>query len=251
MEQNFSAPKAPKPRPSWKKASYDQKSDYKIHLAERLAGISTPDSALCCTDVHCKDPQHKEDLDQYRLEVLETVQAVAEEILPLPPSSNSRARSIRPGWLDQVKPHRDKAYLWHQIWKSAGRPINTQLHSIMKRTRNIYHYHYKKCKKAEEKIKRSKLLSACLGEGGDLFKEIKALRKAPPTVATSIDGELEDVPDHFGNIYSTLYNSADDATELNLVHERVESAVNSSHFDAVLKITPELLKEAAGKLNSL
>ena len=115
-------------------------------------------------------------------------------------------------------------------------------------TRNTYHYHYKKCKKAEEIIKRNKLLSACLGEGGDLFKEIKALRKAPPSIATSIDGVTEDVPDHFGNIYSTLYNSADDATELNLVYERVESTVNSSHLDSVLKITPELLKEAAGKL---
>jgi hypothetical protein len=56
----------------------------------------------------------------------------------------------------------------------------------MKRTKNLYHYHYKKCKKAEEKIKRSKLLSACLGEGGDLFNEIKALRKSSTFTGLSI-----------------------------------------------------------------
>jgi hypothetical protein len=143
---------------------------------------------------------------------------------------------------------RDNAYFWHQIWDSCGRPINTQVHNIMKRTRNIYHYHYKKCKKAEEQIKRSKLLSACLGEGGDLFEEIKALRKAPAVVATSIDGVSENVPDHFGKIYSDLYNSADDATELMLVHERVEALVNCSHLDTVQKITPELVMKAVSKL---
>ena len=40
-------------------------------------------------------------------------------------------------------------------------------------------------------------------------------------VATSIDGVSDDVPDHFGKIYSAFYNSADNATELSLVHERV------------------------------
>ena len=126
--------------------------------------------------------------------------------------------------------------------------MNTQLHNIMKRTRNTYHYHYKKCKKAEEQIKKSKLLSACIGEGGDLFEELEALRKSPPVIAISIDGVTENVPDHFGSIYITLYNSAKDATELKLVHQRVEDAVNNTDIDAVLKITPELMKEAASKL---
>ena len=71
-----------------------------------------------------------------------------------------------------------------------------------------------------------------------MFKELNALRKAPPTVAISIDGVKEDVPAHFGNIYSTFYNSADDDTELNLVHENLLN----------LKLTTELLKEDACKL---
>ena len=106
-----------------------------------------------------------------------------------------------------------------------------------------------KCTKAEDQIKRNKLLSACVGEGGDLFREIKASRKAPPVIATSIDGVSTGIPDHFGNIYSTLYNSADDAVELNIVHKRVESAVNNSQLDTVLRITPELVKQATCKLN--
>ena len=203
---------------------------------------------LNCKDVYCKDSCHLQDLDQYTLEVLETVQAVAEECLPTPVSSCRPGKTVRPGWLDEVKPYRDKAYFWHQLWKSAGRPINTQLHLVMKRTRNTYHYHYKKCRKAEKLIKRNKLLEVCVGGGGALFKEVKALRRSPPVVATSIDGVTENVPDHFANLYSNLYNSADDTAEFERVHQDIKSAVNISDMEKVQSITPQLIKEATGKL---
>ena len=128
IEHCLSVPKASVPRPSWKRASCEQKAEYKNVLAERLSRIPIPDSVICCRDVHCKDSKHLDDLDQYTLEVLETVQAVAEESLPVPPTSSSKVgKAIRPGWIDEVKPYRDKAYFWHQIWDSAGRPMNTQL----------------------------------------------------------------------------------------------------------------------------
>jgi len=75
----------------------------------------------------------------------------------------------------------------------------------MKKTRNLYHFQYRKCKRAEEKIKKDKLLSACLGERGDLFNQIKNLRKASPVIATSIDGHSDNILEHFRSIYSKLY----------------------------------------------
>ena len=56
-----------------------------------------------------------------------------------------------------------------------------------------------------------KLLDACLNGGGDLFKEIKSIRKTKQVVANTIDGVAEKMPDHFKDIYSGLYNSVDDA----------------------------------------
>jgi hypothetical protein len=95
------------------------------------------------------------------LAVLETVRQVAEDTLPIPAvGSSSKVRSITPGWKSDVKHFRDNAFFWHQVWESCGRPINTEVHRVMKRTRNVYHYQYRKCKNAEERIKRDKLLSA-------------------------------------------------------------------------------------------
>ena len=76
----------------------------------------------------------------------------------------------------------------------------------MKRTRNIYHAEFKKCKKAETTIKKSKLLDACLNGNGNLFKEIKAMRNTKSQCADTIDGVTNNIPEHFKNIYSTLYS---------------------------------------------
>ena len=120
----------------------------------------------------------------------------------------------------------------------------------MKRTRNIYHYEYKKCQRAENKIKSSKLLNSCLNGEGDLFNEIKTLRKSRPVIATSMDGVKENIGEHFKQKYEQLYNSANDGFELRKVEAETEAKVDGTSMKDVLKVTPELIKEAAHKLNS-
>jgi hypothetical protein len=108
----------------------------------------------------------------------------------------------------------------------------------------------RKCIKNDEKVKMSKMLGACLGEGGDLFQEIKKLRKTKRTAATSIDGEKENIAEHFGNIYSNLYNSADDEAEMETVKMKVENAVNEASLEDIKLVTPNIVKKAAHKLKS-
>ena len=102
------------------------------------------------------------------MDLLETIQDVAEQTLPVPGNPNATGadgskvnqKLTVSGWIDLVSPFKEKAYFWHQVWLSCGRPLNTEVHNIMKRTRNIYHYEYKKCQRDENKIKSSKLLDS-------------------------------------------------------------------------------------------
>jgi hypothetical protein len=102
-----------------------------------------------------------EDLDNYAnaLDLLETVQAVAEENLQMPRVGASKPKEKKsvPGWKEAVRPYREEAYFWHQVWQSYGRPLNTDIHTAMKKSKNKYHYEFKKCQKAEDKIRRNKL----------------------------------------------------------------------------------------------
>ena len=74
------------------------------------------------------------------------------------------------------------------------------------------------------------------------------MRKTKPIVATSIDNVTEDVPNHFMNIYKTLYNSVEDTENMARVSNKVEEANNSHSMRDVNLVTPEIVKTAIGKL---
>ena len=77
------------------------------------------------------------------MNIMEAMQQVSESTLPMPVISSGeqkKQKKVIPGWREEVKPFRDLAYFWNQVWESCGRPINTEVHKIMKRSRNRYHY---------------------------------------------------------------------------------------------------------------
>ena len=124
------------PKPKWKKASADEKESFKLNLDEQLERLNIPESVLNCRNVHCKDDSHCGDADSFMTSVLDTIDVTAHNCLPMsnPRNENRRQKTIIPGWSQFVKPYRDRAFFWSQVWKSAGRPLNCQLHIIMKKT---------------------------------------------------------------------------------------------------------------------
>ena len=93
------------------------------------------------------------------------------------------------------------------------------------------------CKKAKNLIVKNKLFDACIN--GDLFTEIKKLRKSKPIVATC----------HFRSIFKDIYNSADDKEDLLAVLNEVEAKVNESSIDDVQLVTPDIVRQASKNLN--
>ena len=244
--------KGSNPKPSWKVSTVEEKEVYKITLEERLNMISVPQPILQCKEVKCRCSEHCDLVDQLAIQVLETIQTTAEACLPCK-GGGGESGSFKKiaGWTDEVKPYRDNAHFWHQIWKSCGRPVGCEVYRIMKRTRNIYHYQFKKCKKAEDIVKKNKLLDACFNNSeGDIFKEIKKLRKTKQAVANTIDGVNENISEHFKTLYSNLYNSVEDADNMTRVSIEVEDNIGEYSVDDVNKVTPEIVKEATKKLKS-
>ena len=72
----------------------------------------------------------------------------------------------------------------------------------------------KKCQKVEQTIKKTKLLDACLNGNGDLFKEVKKMRKTRAACTDKVDAVTKDIPNHFGSIYKELCNSVQDGEEI-------------------------------------
>ena len=99
-------------------------------------------------------------------------------------------------WKQNIEPYRQDALFWHAVWLSAGRPINTELLKVMKRTRNMYHLHIRKNKQVLDNIKgnRYRLLAACLNNQNGIFNEIKTMRRNKQSFPNAIDGKNDPPP---------------------------------------------------------
>ena len=103
-------------------------------------------------------------------------------------------------------------------------------------------------KRIQHRMKGNSLLNSCRNNNGDLFKEIKRQRKCKKTIATSIDGQQDNIPSYFAKKYKNLYNSVDDKTNLTRIEENLENKVNKASLNELKVITPELIKAACQKL---
>ena len=180
------------PKPSWKRATEDERGDFFKELDRKLKRCDAQNELLSCRNAYCQNANHKTACDDYMLDMLHKMEQITSETLLTPIASDTPRKSI-PRWNEDIEPYTKDALFWHSIWLSTGRSLNTQLHRLMKRTRNIYHLHIRKNKRMIDKIKKNKLLEACLKKQNGIFTEIKAMRSNTATFANTIDGNSENI----------------------------------------------------------
>ena len=137
-----------------------------------------------CKDVYCQCEEHRNKTDDYMLDILLSFEQAASE--KLPKTKGFQAKELKkpqiPRWREDILPLKNDALFWNAVWISAGKPLNTNLHMIMKHTRNKYHLYIRKNKRMLDTIKRNTLLNACLNGKDGIFSEIKNMRKCKRSV---------------------------------------------------------------------
>ena len=239
--------------PSWKKATAEQREEYRFILEEQLKTIKVPVTLHDCSNVHCERVDHTLETDQYLIEILESVRSAADRCLPsnkrTKPDSTKKKKPT-PNWKMDVQPFKDTAQFWHSVWISAGKPINTALHNVMRRSRNVYHYQIRKSRRMTDYIRKNKLLDACFNDNGDIFKEIRKMRKAPTPTASMIDGVTSNIEGHFSTVYERLYNSIDDKENLEAISRHLSENIDAHSLEEIDRITPKLIRTAISKLKN-
>ena len=239
------------PKPMWNTATEDQKLEYNDVLFRKLLNMEIPESITACNNVKCNDLHHKEEIDCYVIKLLESISDSGHETLPIsvPKGNNNLMKKKTIGWKEFVEPYQDKAKFWHSVWISAGRPVNTELHRIMKHTRNVFHYQVRKCRRVEDYLRNQKIIENCLENDTDLFAEIRKQRSNPNQEDVTIDGaEGNEIPNKFAEIYSELFNREDDEESVESIHTSINHTINADSMAEVMKINSEIVKEAMKKI---
>ena len=214
------------------------------------ANLKNIDIPKCCEcrNINCNESEHKKQLDSYVENVLKVIDKC---ILSTAKSKGNKQKitKVIPGWNDVVRPFNENANFWSAVWKSAGKPLNNELHKIMKRTRNIYHYAIRKCKRATEYIKKEKLLNSCISGQNNVFDEIRKMRRTGDNIPVKIDG-CDKPAERFGEVYKELYNSAGDSVEMNKLLNVINSKISHDDLIEVDRVTTDVISDAIKGIRS-
>ena len=217
------------------------------NLDVKLVGLAIPD-CVNCRNTHCSDELHVFQIDGYVKNVLDSIDECIKSIAGKK-RRNRKNTKIIPGWTEIVKPFHDDAKFWNALWTSAGKPLNNVLHNIMKKTRNQYHYAIRKCKRAEENLRKDKLLKACVAGNNNIFEEIRKMRKTEDNAPTTIDGN-NNPAQRFGDVYEKLYNSTDDAMETKDILAEVEASIDDNALEDVNLVTADVINDVVSEIKS-
>ena len=235
--------------PNWRKASQDNLSSYRHDLSSKLNNCNfTP--GISCNNPMCSNSDHHHNIDEYCEFVLNSIDSSVNSHIP--PCNAHANKHVKPGWSEFVKPYRDDARFWYSIWLSLGKPLNCEIHNVMKHTRNVYHYAVRRIKKNEAQIKQDNMFNSLTEHKvPNLIKQLKSQRSGYKSVnASKIDGICEpvNIANHFADIYSDLYNRNNSSDNLKVVLDRLNVNVNS--MTDVELVTPQLVYQAISKLKS-
>lgn len=228
-----------------KNLNSDDFVDYAYILEKKLTEVHIPRCADC-RNVHCIDTDHIAEIDNYAMDILEAMDLSIKSIVRKKEHIKAKCKIVA-GWNDEVKSFRENAMFWHAIWISAGKPLNNTLHSIMKRTRNTYHYQIRKCKRSVEIMKKNKLLEACMNGNGDIFSELRKMRKVNCSVPGTMDGS-KNVSKQFTQVYGELYNSGNDEVETAKILDNVNKCIKKSSLADVDLVTSDIVRQATDKI---
>ena len=135
------------PRINWQHSSDQQKGIYSDNLDKKLQSIKIP---RCCENILCANKSHHQALNQTTAGILSAVTESAwdhlEQTKGTTGDQKSRKHTI-PGWNRFVRPYREEAAFWFNLWSSAGKPresttpgIDHELFSAMRHSRNQFNY---------------------------------------------------------------------------------------------------------------
>ena len=238
-------------KPIWKEASSDQKLEFNDIVFRYLCDLDVNEDLNVCENLNCTSSVHHNHIDKFAADLLGLVNDAAFQCIPVikQKKKTTTFRKSTPGWKEFVEPMQDNAKFWYMVWLSAGKPENTELHRIMKSTRNKYHYQIRRCKRVEEYLRNCKMVQNGLENDVDLFNEVRKKRLVRNEDEVTIDGyNGNDIPEAFASVYSNLYNRTRDDQKVYDILTKVNGMLSETDMEEVQKISSFTIKEALSKI---
>lgn len=198
-----------RPRTNWKTATDQDVQEYGRVLDLTLSSIAVPWEAIQCTDYYCT--MHNTSLENFHNDIVNACLLSSERTIPA--TSKMSKGGPKPGgllgWNEHVEDLRQRAILWHIIWKDNGSPRHGLLADIRRRTRSRYHHAVRFVKRQKERLSADRLAESMGSNGNDFWSEIRRLQGSSTCSPCTIDGAEgpDDIAKVFSEKFEAVYNS--------------------------------------------
>ena len=197
-------------RPDWTKANENVLKLYSLKCHKKFENVDVSHIAGC-RNMNCKDVDHHTYIKDLYVYITNCLQCVSDEVF-----NNDVKQSkpiIIPGWTDYVKDTHHAARDAFLIWQAAGKPRQGQVFEIMKRSRSLFKYSLRSCRRHEAQRRADSLAGKMESKNYVSFwKEVKAQSKYKSPIVNIID-EVQGSDnilnmwfDHYKNVFSQITN---------------------------------------------
>ena len=133
-----------------------------------MNNLELPD-CVGCKDLHCT--KHAESIENYTLNIMETIENTAAKFIPsVGGCTKSKMKEKIPGWNLHIRPFYEESRFWHEVWISAGRPVDGELAHIMRYSKHQFKYALRRVTRAAEKLQNDIFINGIMKGDVDIFK---------------------------------------------------------------------------------
>jgi hypothetical protein len=209
---------------SWNSVNEDHIYRYELEMHKLLSDIRIP-NACTCTDGKCKDRNHIVELDTLCNDIINAC-VISGQVFP-----KCKKKRKLPYWGQNVKPYKDDALFWHNLWKECDKPSNGILYDLMRKTKLQYHYAVRKLKRNSDVLRKEKMAEA-LNENNsrNFWNEVKKVNDNRIQYPSHVDNitNASDIASLFASKYEALYNSVpSNKTLLNEIYKNLDSDIRN------------------------
>ena len=203
-------------------------------------GLSYNDEVFNCRDVSCKSEVHRESIDiAYNAFVTGLMEISANIATGISKQQNS-CKSFKgiPGWNTNVREAHDAAREAFGIWHHNGKPRNGLFFDVMKRTRAIFKYSLRHCKRSETQQRADALAKSLYQKDyDDFWKDIKGQQNVNKANPSCIAGEIgsENIVNMWEKHYRSLFClNAYDHKHMDSIYSDISGNIGNCTWETLL-----------------
>ncbi len=168
---------------AWHRVKEEERNHYKQCVHNRLHNMYVPRDAIMCHNVICKNENHRQQLSRYCKELIQICVEEGHECFPTVLKKGTQVSY----WNETVQPLKDDALFWKSIWVSCGKPRESVVAQIMRRTKHKYHYTIRAIKKREDDLRKSLMAESLIYERNHRnfwaeYKKLEGQSKQKPQI---------------------------------------------------------------------